>query len=170
MIQRIQSLWLLLASLSVCLLSFFPVATFAPNENTPGVVFSFYAYGLDYVPAFSDMLDGLYTSLLKYTVVAVLLVCAVTPFIAIFIYRNRPRQVQLARLTMLLNAALMVAFFMLSDFFANLGTAFFTEEKILLINYNVGIYAPIAALVFLWLSVRYIKKDDKLVRSADRIR
>jgi len=165
MIQRIQSLWLLLASLSVCLLCFFPVATFSPDPqyaNAHAVMFGFYAYGLDYSPAFSEMLGGLYAPLLQYTVIAVLLVCVVTPFVAIFMYRNRPRQMQLARLTMLLNVALMVAFFLLSDFFA--------KEKFSIVNYAIGIYVPIAALIFLWLSVRFIKKDDKLVRSADRIR
>ena len=165
MIQRIQSLWLLLASLLACLLFFFPVATFTPDPqyaNAHAVIFGFYAYGLDYSPAFSEMLNGLYAPLLKYTLIAVVLVCAVTPFVTIFMYRNRPRQIQLSRLTMLLNAALMVAFFLLSDFFA--------KEKLSLVNYGIGIYIPIAALVLLWLSIRFIKKDDKLVRSADRIR
>jgi 4-amino-4-deoxy-L-arabinose transferase-like glycosyltransferase len=165
MIQRIQSLWLLVAALSVCLLCFFPVATFSPDPqyaNANAVVFGFYAYGLDYVPAFSERLDGLYTPLLKYTVIVVLLVCAVTPFVAIFIYRNRPRQMQLSRLTMLLNVALTVAFFLLSDFFA--------KEKFAIADYGIGIYVPIVALISLLLAVRSIKKDDKLVRSADRIR
>jgi len=165
MIQRIQSVWLFLAAVSVCLLCFFPVATFSPDPqyaNANAVMFDFYAYGLDYSPAFSEILDGVYSPLLQYTIIAVLLACAVTPFVAIFMYRNRPRQMQLSRLTMLLNAAPMITFFLLSDFFA--------KEKFAVADYDIGIYVPISALAFLLVAVRFIKKDDKLVRSADRIR
>ena len=165
MIQRIQSLWLLLASLAVFLLFFFPVATFSPDPesaNAQAVVFSFCACGLNYAQPFAETLAGLYAPLLKYTVIAVLLVCIVTPFIAIFMYGNRPRQMQLSRLTILLDAALMVSFFFLSDFFA--------KETFSIATYYVGVYVPIAAIIFLLLSIRFIKKDDKLVRSADRIR
>jgi peptidoglycan/LPS O-acetylase OafA/YrhL len=147
------------------LLFFFPVAVFGPNPeyaNAHAVEFGFYAYGLDFELPFSAMLGGLYAPLLKYTVIAVVLVCLATPFLSVLMYRNRARQVQLSRLTILLNAALTLAFFLLADFFA--------KETFSLVNYGAGIYVPLAAIVFLLLAVRFIKKDDKLVRSADRIR
>ena len=166
MIQRIQSLWLLLASLSCFLLFFSPVATFMPNPecdiNAKELIFKFFAYRLDYELPFSEILDGLYAPFLQWTVVVVVLVCILTPFFAIFMYKSRMRQMQLSRLTILLNIALTVSFFLLSDFFA--------EGKCVIVRYSVGIYVPIAAVVFLLLAIRFIKKDDKLVRSADRIR
>jgi len=165
MIQRIQSLWLVLASLAMFLLFFFPVATFVPNTelaNAHAVDFKFFAFGLDYADAFSITLGELYAPLLKYTIIAVVLVCILTPFISVFLYRNRVRQIQLSRLTMLLDAALTVAFFLLSDLFAKPNGS--------LVSYGVGVFVPLAALVFLLLAIRSIKKDDKLVRSADRIR
>jgi glucan phosphoethanolaminetransferase (alkaline phosphatase superfamily) len=158
MIQRIQSLWLLLASLSVLLLFFFPVATLGPNANGGGVIVNFYAHNLNSADAF----PLIYPPFLKWTVVAVVSVCLLTPFVSIFMYRNRARQVQLSRLTILLNAALTVAFFLLADAFAKpYGSS---------VGYGVGIYVPLAAIIFLLLAIRFIKKDDKLVRSADRIR
>ena len=167
MVQRIQSLWLLLASLSVCLLFIFSVATFEPNPeyaNANKVEFGFYAHKLDCAQPFETTLDelNLYAPLLKWTVIIVVLACVLTPFFSIFMYKNRPKQVQLSRLTILLNAALTVTFFMLSDSFAEKTYSFAT--------YGVGVYAPIAAVIFLLLAIRFIKKDDKLVRSADRIR
>jgi hypothetical protein len=168
MIQRIQSLWLLLASLSVCLLFFFSVTTFEPNPesaNSNRVEFTFFAYGLDYENCYSYTMEklDLYAALLKYTVIAVALVCILTPLFSVFRYKNRPQQMQLSRLTMLLNVALMVTFFLLSDFFAK-------KSDTLVSSYGIGIYVPIGAIVFLLLAIRCIKKDDKLVRSADRIR
>jgi len=169
MVQRIQSLWLLLASLSVFLLFFFSIASFSPNPefaNNKAVVFDFYAYGLDYADPYSYTMEelNLYSPLLKYTVVAVLAVCVLTPFLVIFMYRNRSRQMQLSRLTILLNAALMLSFFLLSDYFS--------KETLSLVDYgnSIGIFVPMVAIVFLLLSIRFIKKDDLLVRSADRIR
>ena len=167
MIQRIQSLWLLLASLSVCLLFFFPIAHFVPDPevaNAHAVEFDFYAYGLDYADCYSYTMEELsvYAPLLKFTVMAVVFACALTPFISIFTYKERSRQTQLSRLTVLLNAALMVAFFLLSDSFA--------EKSHTLVSYGVGVYVPIIPIACLLLAIRFIRKDDKLVRSADRIR
>jgi len=108
------------------------------------------------------MESNLYAPLAKYTVIAVVLVCILTPFISIFMYKNRPRQVQLSRLTVLLNAVLLVAFFLLSDSFA--------EKSHTLVSYSVGVYVPIIPIACLLLAIRSIRKDDKLVRSADRIR
>jgi len=162
MIQRIQSLWLLLASLSVFLLFFFSVAVFNPTNESMVFGLTYYAYGLDYPQPFSDMLAGLYSPFLKYTIMAVVLVCILTPLYVIFNYKNRARQMQLSRLTILLNAALMVSFFLLSDLFA--------EKTSSTVDYSIGIFVPMGAIVFLLLAIRFIKKDDKLVRSADRIR
>jgi peptidoglycan/LPS O-acetylase OafA/YrhL len=92
-----------------------------------------------------------------------MLVCILTPFLTIFMYKNRPRQMQLSRLSLLLNAALTVAFFLLSEnYFAKI-----TSSNV---EYGMGIYFPIIAAVFLLLATRAIKKDNILVRSADRIR
>jgi len=162
MIQRVQSLWLLFASMSVFLLFFFSIATFSPTNDSMVYGFNFYAFGLDYPEPFSSALSELYAPLLKYTVMAVVLVCILTPLFVIFNYKNRSRQMQLSRLTMLLNVALMVSFFLLTDLFA--------EKTSTLISYGTGIFVPMGGVVFLLLTIRSIKKDDKLVRSADRIR
>jgi len=47
------------------------------------------------------------------------------------------------------------------------------EKKINIIpNYldSIGIYLPLIALVFMVMANRAIKRDEKLVRSADRLR
>ena len=38
------------------------------------------------------------------------------------------------------------------------------------ISYKIGIVIPVISIVFTYLTIRFIKKDDELVRSADRLR
>ena len=36
--------------------------------------------------------------------------------------------------------------------------------------FGAGYFLPVGAILFNWLSVRFIKKDEDMVRSADRLR
>lgn len=160
MIQRIQSVWLLLAAIASILLFFFPVATFFKEGIE---FFKFYAYGLSYPEPFAMQLDMLYRPLMKYSVLLAILVTTGIPILTIFLYKNRSRQIYLSRLTLLLNVVLIVVFFLLSDSFAEVsGSSTF--------NYGVACYLPIFSIVMLFLAIRGVKKDEALVRSADRIR
>jgi glucan phosphoethanolaminetransferase (alkaline phosphatase superfamily) len=165
MLQRTQSIWLLFASLSIFFLFFLSIAGFQPDPeiaNAKRVVFSFNLYGLNYEDAFSDVIGNLYAPLLKITMCVIAVVCILTPIFIIFKYKNRSQQMLLSKWTMLMDALLMVAFFLLADFFA--------KDTHSIVSYKAGIYLPSIAILFLFLSIRFIKKDEKLVRSADRIR
>ena len=51
--------------------------------------------------------------------------------------------------------------------------AFYNEMdnlKEITVSYNVGLYTPIGSIIFGILAGRYIKKDQKLVSSMDRLR
>lgn len=160
MIQRIQSAWLSLAAVASLLLFFLPVSTFFLEGIE---FFKFYIYGLDYIEQFGIQLDMLYRPLMKYSVLLAVLVTTVIPIITIFLYKNRSRQLYLSRLTILLNVVLIVVFFLLSDSFAEVaGSDTF--------KYGPACYLPIFSVIMLFLAIRGIKKDEALVRSADRIR
>jgi hypothetical protein len=83
----------------------------------------------------------------------------------IFQYKNRVRQAKLVRLSILLEIVLiaMVFFVYAGIIEKNLHT---TPEYM----EEAGIYFPLISLIFLILAYRFIIKDEKLVRSADRLR
>lgn len=82
---------------------------------------------------------------------------------AIFQYRNRLLQIKLGALNALLIGGTLVA--------CALST--FQAEKLLVegeSHYQTGFWFPVAALFFNLLANRFIRRDELLVRSADRFR
>ncbi|MEX2457067.1 MAG: DUF4293 family protein [Balneolaceae bacterium] len=83
-------------------------------------------------------------------------------FAAIFFYSNRPNQIKWVKMAIYFQiAALAIAvgvLFTLGGF----GTFLWREVA------SIGLIAT--ALVLMWTSIRYIKKDEELVKSMDRIR
>ena len=83
-------------------------------------------------------------------------------FISIMYFKKRQHQFVLNRLTIILNLILLGLFVYRS---LNLsGEAVQVSEK------GIGMFLPIVAIVFLALANRAIKKDEDLVKSADRLR
>ena len=77
-------------------------------------------------------------------------------------FKKRQHQFVLNRLTIILNLILLGLFVYRS---LNLsGEAIHVSEK------GIGMFLPIVAIVFLALANRAIKKDEDLVKSADRLR
>jgi peptidoglycan/LPS O-acetylase OafA/YrhL len=147
MLQRIQSLYLLFVlALSVSLL-FLPAYQYGISSGTD-------PESLDTMKAYL-VTDNVLLSLLNGAV-------ALLALVAIFLFKNRRLQIRLTGLSMLLVSILVGLLFFLAD---NLGTTF--EQRV---NYRYGAYLPIIQLVFLFLAHRNIRKDEELVRSADRLR
>ena len=83
-------------------------------------------------------------------------------FISIMYFKKRQHQFVLNRLTIILNLILLGLFIYRS---LNLsGETLAVSEK------GIGMFLPIVAIVFLALANRAIKKDEDLVKSADRLR
>ena len=80
---------------------------------------------------------------------------------AIFFFKNRNLQVRITSLNMLLVSILIVSDFYFSDRPVTLDAS---------LHFEVGSYLLLLSLVLLWLAVRFIRKDEQLVRSADRLR
>ncbi len=82
----------------------------------------------------------------------------------IFQYRNRMRQVMLGGINLLLIAATLGASF----YYSSLG------EQMLNIKipgtFEAGFYLPTLALILNLLANRFIRRDEQLVRSMDRLR
>lgn len=149
MIQRIQTVFLALAGLSGFSLFLQPM-DFARVQDATGLDTSLFSDGV------FDIQD--HTALL---VLAVLL--GVIPLITIFLFKNRALQLKLDKVAIALGVLLLaVAAF----FFYQEGHLLKAAEPMV----SLGAASPILSVIFLFLANRFIKKDDRLVRSADRLR
>jgi Domain of unknown function (DUF4293) len=136
MIQRIQSIWLLLAS--VCSFLTFRV--------------SFY-YGLKTTITVNEPLNATADLLL----IVLASVVGVGSFIAIFLYKDRKLQM---RITI---AAMFLSVFSIVVYFAHLKD--FTDGR-----FTITAIVAFLVPVFLFMATRGIWKDQKLVKSLDRLR
>ncbi|MFL5752166.1 MAG: DUF4293 domain-containing protein, partial [Bacteroidia bacterium] len=94
--------------------------------------------------------------------VALNILIPVISLITIFQFKNRPRQARMARVLMLLSAFLLTAMLTM-EFFKG-------EKAIWEKTYLWPSFLPIISTISAFLAARFIKKDEELVRSADRIR
>ena len=74
-------------------------------------------------------------------------------------FKNRVLQYKLANVLMLLNSVLLATFF-LAHFYNGRGV----------VSFYIGAFLPIIGIACSFLAAHFIKKDEQLVRSADRIR
>ncbi|HEY9115659.1 MAG TPA: DUF4293 domain-containing protein [Bacteroidales bacterium] len=156
MIQRKQSLFLLGAVVSLVALFFFPLARFIGDIDS----LELYVYKLDSlvpdnVPAFPSIL----ILILAFFVVLMLLIALVS----IFMYKNRKMQMFLVKSGIVINLALIASFFF-----------YYVNELEMaagaLASYEVGTYLLLIPFAFFILALRGIVSDEKLIRSADRLR
>lgn len=144
MIQRIQSIYLLVATLLSAGLIF---VLNLWNDND-GVAF----FVMD---SFSSE-----STLLK-VMGALFFVSAALTFIAIFQFKNRQFQFVLGRLSILTNFILLGIVVYFSQ---NLSGEINVSEK------GIGLLIPILTIVFVVIANKAIKKDEELVKSVDRLR
>lgn len=139
MIQRIQSIYLLLASIASSALFGLPFATATAQPE-----------GLLQDGSF-DINDHLGLMLLTGLI-------AVVAMGTIFLYKNRTLQMNLGKL----NIVLLVALLVLTAYL------YFTIQVATTLGF--GLVLPILVFAFIFLANRSIYKDERLVRSADRLR
>lgn len=156
MIQRIQSVYLLLSIFALGLTFFFPLMAYYGDLHT-------YQFNLiemqNLVPNSVNDFKNLFTMPL----LAVLGFILLLSILIIFKYRNRKLQLQLTRINMLLNLVLIIAIFF--GYSRYIQSVIDVEEQ-----FKTGAFFPLISLVFLVLAYRGIKKDDDLIRSTDRLR
>lgn len=151
MIQRIQTVYLLISGLLMASLFFIP---FAQIEAQTGELYNFMYRGL--VNA-----DG--ETVIPTLALAILLtVATIIPFITLFVYKKRVLQIRLCGLNMalLLGSTGMIYY---------LGTQLIDEITGVL-SYQIMTAFPIIALILTFLALRSIGKDIALLKSMDRIR
>lgn len=144
MIQRVQTIYLLLSGF----LSGGAIFFLNLWKNEEGIPFYI-------VTAFSQSNLWLKTALVLFVISTLL------AFIAIFKFKSRKTQFVLGRLIILINFILLGFFVYFSQ---NLSGEIKISEK------GIGLLIPILVIVLTALANRAIKKDEALVKSADRLR
>jgi drug/metabolite transporter (DMT)-like permease len=159
MIQRVQSLFLTGVVLSLAGSLFFPVWQKIDAKTTTGAVLEV-MYTEIYTAEQAVSREYFPTALLGVLIVAGIILAVVE----IFQFRNRLNQMKLGAL----NSLLIAGFLGLSVYFT------FRMEKVISAagegSYEFGMYLPAFALICNLLANRFIRKDEALVRSVDRIR
>lgn len=148
MIQRIQSIWLLLAALVMAGMFYFDVyhfAAVAPDDATQGVYNGVKNINNNYL---AMVLSGL---------------SIVLSLVAIFMFKNRKRQVGLVWINILLTIGLLFWLFVGLNNFWNKYPG--VEGSLW-----VGMFIPFITVFLLIFALRGLRKDEKLIKSLDRLR
>jgi hypothetical protein len=155
MIQRIQSLLLLISALALSVCLFTPAWTATSN----GATYTVDAYKLHIVhETISTDKSTIYTAILIAASIAL------TVFI-ILKFNNRTLQMRLNMMNTLLICMIEGLFFWnIRDAKLLIGTAEFTEQ------FGIAFYMPLVALMLSFYAGKRIQKDEELVKSVDRIR
>lgn len=178
MIQRIQSVFLLLAALLLFIAVFSPVwknnGTYT-GTNSHGII-QLDAFKTGFIPMAGDgdplpdeagkapelsagikISDNIYIGVL-------LGLAGLNALFIIFQYKKRQLQIKLCALNyLLLSGALCACYFSIKE--ANSLLTDVGKGQFLF-----GFYVPVIAIVLHFLAIRFIRKDEALVRSVDRIR
>lgn len=145
MIQRIQSIFLLLAA-----------GFFGGQFLTSFVSSTAPVNGI-----FADQIFNLYDN------PALLLIAglgALVAIVTIFLFNNRKLQLKLSYLIITLSIILPIVAVLL--YTNQVGTI----PEAVDVNDQAGLYLPIGTILFTALAIRFINKDEKTVRSMDRLR
>ena len=145
MIQRIQTVFLLIAAIAFFLLFQFPFA-YSDIANDGFL---------------ADKDFDIYDNIILLILAAL---GGVISLIAIFLYKNRPLQIRLAYLVIIVGILLIIVAVVL---FYNEAASIMQKAGI---YDGAGIYMPVLAFIAGFLAARFIRKDEQLVRSADRLR
>lgn len=150
MIQRKQSIWLLIASLSILLTLVIPYGIH--TESTIG----------SELVTTTDLLLGGHKILMIFVVITSLYL-----LVLIFLFKNRKQQMKLTLLGMLMILGILAYQIYDSNFHevSNKLVIGLLGNKLYL-----GILIPIITIFFLILAYSGIRSDEKLVRDSDRLR
>ncbi|GAA3949051.1 DUF4293 family protein [Chitinophaga oryziterrae] len=146
MIQRIQTLYLLLAAAAGAATWFFDIWKATLSDN---------------VVSYFNVQSSYLVFVLYMVIVMLALIC-------IFLFKKRKIQFRLTVLNIFLSiAAIVLQYFKVMDFANVLQTG---GKTITSSSYLPAAFLPVLILVFLFLAARGIYKDERLIKSLDRLR
>lgn len=156
MLQRIQSVYLFFAALVLFGLFLFPLAhTIYIN----GVASTIKVTGI-----FQDV-NGQQHMVTPFTLLSIVTaIVGLIPLAIIFAYKNRKKQITFCYLTILV--IIFYSFWLAQTVKDATGDGFEMKTG----NMGIGIFLSSLSIVLILFAARAIKNDEKLIRSADRLR
>ena len=162
MLQRVQTIYLVLAFTCVSLLLFFPIFSVTTTINEVISVSEFNAYGLQNGQNETTPFYILYIFMALFSLAGVLL------------YKNRNKQIKVVRLGLIVHILVAIGFLAFSLFGKSTMLEKLTQEGIenldIKFGHSLGYYLLFISIAFLLLAIRGIRADEKLVKSLDRLR
>ncbi|MBI9034088.1 MAG: DUF4293 domain-containing protein [Bacteroidales bacterium] len=158
MIQRIQSVYLFLASVLLAGLYFLPVAEFLGD-------FGYYKLFITHLESLTPDAEQFFGNMFFYPSAILNAVVIGIGIITIFKYKNRKLQMKLVNLNVFLTIVSLMGIL----FYYVPAVEKATSIKADYVS-ELGLYLPLLSLALFVLALKAIRKDERLVRSEDRIR
>jgi heme exporter protein D len=155
MIQRVQTIYLVIVKLFAILFLFLPLGKIINNTEAASVSL----LSINEQDYFGAHIEYVW---LRYVVIAIAVMILALTVVVIFSYKNRRKQIKFDQMNLILHILLISMAFFYVDFIKA-----YTE---LPFNFGIAIIFPIISMVLILIANRAIKKDEKLVRSTDRLR
>ncbi|OYT17010.1 MAG: hypothetical protein B7C24_04935 [Bacteroidetes bacterium 4572_77] len=155
MIQRIQSVYFLLAIIAAALMFVFPLAEFFGDSN-----FILYVYKLDFFDPNPSLELSPYFLL---PLMGGVIMIAFLSLWALLSFKNRKRQLLITKIGMGFSLLLLAGYFF--------GYALMLERAVdNPPHYELASFMPALIFLFLLLANKGVQKDEKLIKSMDRLR
>jgi len=151
MLQRIQTIYLIIAGLCMSFTLYFSFATYTVNGKK--------------IPFNSQGFTPFGENLESFPLYIIVLISSILIAFSIMSFKNRKRQTFLNTANYLVIIALLVLVF--ASFNAFEKTVEVVKDDV---SYGAGMFFPITSLVMLFMANRAVKKDEELIKSMDRIR
>lgn len=155
MIQRIQSIYLLLASLVMFLLFLFPVVH---NVYVGGVPSTISVTGI-----YQDVNGQQAHTQSFIALIAATAIVAIIPLILIFLYKNRKQQINLCYGYI----AVVIGY---TFWLSQTVKGYTGDVELKTSNFGIGALLSSVSIVLVIFAFKAIQRDEKLVKSADRLR
>lgn len=147
MIQRKQSIWLLLATIIITLAFILPYGINKVDSPTP--------------------LETMLSAKNNIILMILTIVAAATSFFSIFLYKNRKQQMNFTFIPILL-AIGMIGFEIYNTYMTQVGNKMVVG--LYGSNLIIGIFLPVVAIILIAMAYNGVKSDEKLIRDTDRLR
>ncbi|MDR1357345.1 MAG: DUF4293 domain-containing protein [Tannerellaceae bacterium] len=154
MLQRIQTVYLLIIAALTSAMMFLPLAVLQTGGGS-------YMLGVFGVTEAASQAELIYPVWGLFALTAVIVLLAV---VTVFMYKNRIRQIRLC----VFNAIVMVGFYGLFAFL--IYGVMKRELSDLSVNVQIALSFPLISLILDYLALRNIAADEVLVRSVERLR
>ena len=152
MIQRIQSVYLLLVTILLVVAICLPVGQYIGRDGVTTHIFK---------PLGVTLANGTFQS--RWGLFGILLLSAIIAFCTIFLFRNRMLQVRMTIFSSLLLIGYYIAFFVFM---------FMLKNDLDAMNFQLGwaLCLPVICIILNYLAFRAIYRDELMVKAADRLR